>query len=338
MKIKDVIKISVVLLLALLCLVGCNGMGKGEQTEEETVVYYTVTLNTNGGEELAAMQVQGGLVMSEPPEPKKEGFLFGGWQHEGRQWDFSYETVKGDMTLDAKWIDPATVFVYQTVKGSEDAVVLTELKDTELTKLEIPKTIGGMTVVAIGEGMFEKFTSETVTSITVPETVTTVGNRAFAELGDIALQIDGALTTVGEGAFLGCTGLERITFGEGLAEIPAEAFVGCTALKEIVLPKSVTAIRENAFEGCAAVVNVLLYGGVRTIEDSAFDDCTGLKTVLYGGSEEQLDDLLDGTHVAGMNETFEEAAFLLYSEQKPTAQTSYDGYWHWNEKGKVAKW
>jgi len=335
---KTVGKLTGVLLLALLCLAGCNRMGKGTETEEETVVYYTVTFDSQGGSAIDAVQVQGDLVMSVPAEPKREGYLFGGWQYEGRIWDFSYETVEGDMTLTAKWIDPATVFIYETVEGSEDDIVLTEVKKTELTKLEIPKTISGMTVVAIGDGVFEKFTSETVASITVPETVTSVGDRAFAELGSVELEIKGALTSVGESAFLGCTGLKRITLGEGLTEIPVEAFADCTALKEFVLPKSVTAIRENALEGCTSVVTVLLYSGVTEIEDSAFDDCTALKTVLYGGSEEQLDELLDGTQIAGKNEAFEEAVFLLYSEQKPTEKTAYDGYWHWNENGKVTKW
>ena len=240
------------------------------------------------------------------------------------------------MTLTALWIDPATVFAYEVLEN--DSIMLTELKRDDLKKIDIPSTIGGLKVVAIGEGMFEKFTSETVTSIVLPETVTSIGTHAFAELGALSLQIDGALVSVGEGAFLNCTGLERVTLAEGLTEIAAESFAGCTALKEIVLPKSVTVIRENAFEGCTSVANILLYGEVTEIEDSAFDGCTGLKTVLYGGSEEQLDQLLDGTHVAGMNEAFEEAAFLLYSEKKPTSDGSYDGYWHWNEKGKVSKW
>ena len=71
--------------------------------------------------------------------------------------------------------------------------------------------------------------------------------------GDVVVpdMIDGLpVTTIGESAFSGCTGLTSITLPNSITSIGSKAFSGCTGLTSITLPNSVTTIGRGAFKGC----------------------------------------------------------------------------------------
>ena len=121
-----------------------------------------------------------------------------------------------------------------------------------MSVMRIPTVINGLVVTAVGEGAFED-ASEDISTVILPDMVVSVGKNAFKNSAGLSIKIEGALTSLGEGAFFGCEGLEAVTLGEGLAAIPYEAFAGCISLDQIRLPKSVTLIDENAFEECEAL-------------------------------------------------------------------------------------
>lgn len=67
---------------------------------------YTVTFNSNGGSEVASQTVEEGTTVTEPADPTKEDYTFGGWYKEDTlttEWDFTNDTVSGNTTLYAKW-------------------------------------------------------------------------------------------------------------------------------------------------------------------------------------------------------------------------------------------
>jgi uncharacterized repeat protein (TIGR02543 family) len=67
---------------------------------------YTVTFASNGGTAVAAQTVAQVDYVSEPPEPTKDGYAFGGWYKEAaltNPWDLGTDTVSADITLYAKW-------------------------------------------------------------------------------------------------------------------------------------------------------------------------------------------------------------------------------------------
>ncbi|MDY3751279.1 InlB B-repeat-containing protein [Christensenella minuta] len=75
----------------------------------EEAVYDTVRFETQGGSIVAPLEgVLRGSLIGEPEPPVKDGFIFGGWYTEpeaGRAWRFDVDTVHGDMTLYARWIN-----------------------------------------------------------------------------------------------------------------------------------------------------------------------------------------------------------------------------------------
>ena len=72
-----------------------------------------------------------------------------------------------------------------------------------------------------------------IESITIPETYEKI-----------------AVTTIGDGAFYGCTILSSITIPDSVTSIGDRAFYMCTNLKSITIPNSVTSIGDKVFDGC----------------------------------------------------------------------------------------
>lgn len=74
-----------------------------DPSESET---FTVTFNSNGGSEVASQTVAAGGKVTEPEDPTKTDYTFGGWYKESTletAWDFATDTVEADTTLYAKW-------------------------------------------------------------------------------------------------------------------------------------------------------------------------------------------------------------------------------------------
>lgn len=85
--------------------------------------------------------------------------------------------------------------------------------------------------------------------IVVPETVTEIGDSAFAYCTTLTSVSVSNLSTLGASAFMGCTALEVASFDGAISAIPAKAFMNCTALTTVAYPDTVTAssIAEDAF-------------------------------------------------------------------------------------------
>ena len=117
------------------------------------------------------------------------------------------------------------------------------------------------------------------TTFTVPASVTTIGEYAFAVSALTDVTLPDGLQTIGEGAFGGCTALKSVTLPAGLKEIEKNAFGGCETLTSINLPEGLKTIGEGAFNECTALKSITIPKKVETIGDNAFQRCTGLKDV-----------------------------------------------------------
>ena len=98
--------------------------------------------------------------------------------------------------------------------------------------------------------------------------------------------IPNSVTSIGDGAFWGCTGLTELILPNGVTSIGKDAFSGCSGMTELTLPNSVTSIGDFAFRGCTGLTELILPNSVRSIGDFAFSYCSGLEkiTVESGNS------------------------------------------------------
>jgi len=145
----------------------------------------------------------------------------------------------------------------------------------------IPGTVGYFPVISIGDYAFQ---GAGVTSVTIPNSVTNIGNEAFANCDSLtSLIIPNSVIGLGVEAFASCGSLASVTLSTNLPSIPASAFAYCSSLTSITIPASVTSIGTQAFGYCSALAVVTLPNTVVSIGDDAFEWDISLASVALPG-------------------------------------------------------
>ena len=98
------------------------------------------------------------------------------------------------------------------------------------------------------------------------------------------LVIPNGVTSIGDGAFYGCSSLSSVTIPNSVTGIGWSAFSGCSGLTSVTIPNSVTSIGYWAFYGCSGLTSVTIPNSVTSIGAGAFKDCEGLKTARIGNN------------------------------------------------------
>lgn len=140
----------------------------------------------------------------------------------------------------------------------------------------------GMLLSADGKTLLYYPAGKTDTAVVLPDSVTSIGNKAFYKNTKITtFAVPARLQNIGESAFEGCTGITTLTFegGEGDADLRIEdrAFYGCTKIPELTLTENVRYLGGAAFGGTKITVVTVNSNGSVTFKDGAF-------VSAYGGS------------------------------------------------------
>lgn len=159
----------------------------------------------------------------------------------------------------------------------------------------------------------DAFNTTALTSVTIPPSVTTIGNTAFfncknlrevticnnitstensvTTIGESAFSLCSAMTTltignsvisIGNGAFSWCEELTSLTIGNSVQTIDDAAFLGCISLDSVKIPDSVTSIGSAAFQGCTSLDSVKIPASLTSIGSAAFQGCTALRSIVTG--------------------------------------------------------
>lgn len=195
--------------------------------------------------------------------------------------------------------------------------------DNSVSDVVIPSEIEGLPVTAISVGAFYL---STITSIEVPDSV----------------------TSIGEMAFLGCTSLKSVKLSTGVAKIDKNAFGSCSALQEIqvakdnpnfsslngvlyskkqdtlviypaaktdaayIIPSGVTSVAMYAFSENPYLETLTIPNSLIKVGDSAFFNCKNLRSVSYNGTEEEWNQIAIGLlneKLTGANIQYQERIF-----------------------------
>ena len=157
-----------------------------------------------------------------------------------------------------------------------------------LTSVTIPDSVN-----SIGWWAFRGCSG--LTSVTIGNRVTSIGNYAFGGCSGI----ESLVVTAGNKKYHSAnnciieTGTKQLIVGCKTSIIPSDgsvtsigegAFDGCSGLTSVTIPDSVTSIGRSAFEGCSGLTSVTIGNSVISIGNSAFDGCSGLTSITYKGT------------------------------------------------------
>ncbi len=129
----------------------------------------------------------------------------------------------------------------------------------------------GNSVTSIGAYAFHNCCS--LASINIPDSVTSIGDRAFSGCDLASITIPDSVTSIGSNAFYDCNGLASITIADSVTSIGANAFQRCSALTRVIISNSVTSIGDSVFSYCNSLASINIPDSVTSIGASAFYDC-----------------------------------------------------------------
>jgi hypothetical protein len=145
----------------------------------------------------------------------------------------------------------------------------------------IPSTIDGLPVASIG---YSAFAFSSITSVTIPNSVTSIGGGAFNQcLGLTNATLGSSVTNIGADSFGFCIGLTGVTIPNSVISMGGLAFELCSSLTNVTLGSGVTTIGYGAFNGCLRLTDITIPRSVTSIDDYAFELSTNLTSVHFEG-------------------------------------------------------
>ena len=198
-----------------------------------------------------------------------------GWKISGSTLTISGNgVVKGNIISSAQAYQVKTVIIEEGVTGIADDGWGVFYSFKKITSVSLPSTLK-----KIGKHAFR---GTSLTSINIPDGVTSIGEGAFGwleNLGDVKL--GAGVKTIGENAFASCTSLKSVRFNDNLEAIGDYAFSSCSALESVEFNEGLQTIGKNAFDSCKNLGGIKLGTKLKTIGDYAFSSCSALESVEF---------------------------------------------------------
>jgi len=187
--------------------------------------------------------------------------------------------------------------------------------------VSIPSKIGGVKVSTIGSKSFQ---NNGISTITIPNSVTSIGAYAFAGCNSLtSITIPSNVTSIGGYAFEGCKGMNAIivdpaninyasedgvlfnkaktqlvkfpitksgsyTIPNSVTSIMGNSFSGCKFLTSIIIPSSVKSIKYAAFQTCSGITSIAIPSSATSIEGYAFSGCSNLDSAYFYGNAPRI--------------------------------------------------
>ena len=169
--------------------------------------------------------------------------------------------------------------------------------------ITVPTKLDGRKVTGLGESSFSGIYSpdhqkgyillsfcNQIQSVTIPESVTSIGKSAFEHCSNLdSLTINGVATSmIGAYAFASCTSLTSLSLVGSFQTIGDCAFASC-GMTSLTIDATITSIEKYAFSS-SSLISLSLTGNVQKIGDYAFANCTSLTSLSLTGNVQKIGD------------------------------------------------
>lgn len=235
-----------------------------------------------------------------PESESKTGYVFDGWYVDKeltQPYDFGNAITK-DIELYAKWTPSGDFsdgsFTYR-LSGDFYIVTGSEIEGA----VELPSEYNSLPVAEIADGAFmnknitaitfsnslkrigiDAFNGSTLNQIFIPDTVESIGDRAFANCNYLTSAEIAGNPQKGSGLFSN-SALLQIILHDAMTEIAAGMFSDCDSLVAIVLPDGVLSVAQEAFYDCRLLSQVTFGSSLESIKTGAFGNCFALSSVDF---------------------------------------------------------
>ena len=172
---------------------------------------------------------------------------------------------------DANTAIPTTLKTIE-INGGDSISVKAFFSCSNLTSVTIPEG-----VTTIGECAFEGCSS--LTNLVIADSVTSIGAYSFSKISVTNIDLPSGITKLESGVFAHCSNLTTISLPEGVASIGNSAFHNCKSLAEVNIPETVSSIGTKAFYYCISLSNISLPNGITSIGEYAFSYCNSLTDI-----------------------------------------------------------
>lgn len=237
-------------------------------------VLYTVTFNSNGGNNLEPIKVHKGTTITSLPVPSRNGFVFVGWYTDAELTKpfAAFSTIENDIVLFAKYdisieikalnlevktVDNVSYYVVkgfaETAKNTVESLNIPDEIYSEVQKKFLP-------VKEIAANAF--WADGTLTHLHIGANVEIIGGMAFANifgLKSVMFVSNSKLKNLPDKAFERCEMLTTVKLPDGIQRIGRRAFTGCESLITFTIPASVIAIGRDCFAGCKNLAQFYCY-------------------------------------------------------------------------------
>ena len=175
----------------------------------------------------------------------------------------AFSKIEINQLVDKKGNFPSSCFTYIS---SSNIILISDYKCQGASNIKISSSIDNLPVKAI---VSNAFASNNLTSVTIPDSVTSIGNNAFSNNQLTSVTIPDSVTEIGNYAFSN-NPLTNVIIGNSVTEIGGYAFLN-DKLTSVTIPDSVTSIGAYAFQN-NQLTDVTIPDSVTSIRDYTFEN------------------------------------------------------------------
>ena len=166
------------------------------------------------------------------------------------------------------------------LRPEENGAYVVENHYTGEVRIPAQIQVDGSTIPVIGIAEDAFYACDNVTSVTLPDGLTTIEKHAFESMSGLhQIAIPDTVQHIGEGAFSDCNNLLHVALPSHLTQLPVDLFESCGALETIIIPQGIKTISDGCFAACKNLKTIILPEGLEKIESRAFVLCESLQEI-----------------------------------------------------------